>query len=82
MNQYHVTEIKDTNFEIHTKQLSCSLALPFLNISNCQSVLNTCHYMETCLYLQYSYTTNFDFMNYAFAKLVITWLYILLITDL
>ena len=34
---------------------------------------NTCHYMATCLYLHDSYLTNFDFMNYAFAKLVVAW---------
>ena len=41
MYQQHnsVTEIKETFFEIYTKQVSCSLALPLLNISNCQSVL-------------------------------------------
>ena len=35
-NKY-VTEIKDTHFEIYTKQVSCTLAFLF-NISNCQSV--------------------------------------------
>ena len=34
---------------------------------------NTCHYMANCLYLQDSYKTKFDFMNYAFAKLVVAW---------
>ena len=29
----------ETYFEIYTKQVSCPLALPLLNISNCQSVL-------------------------------------------
>ena len=33
------TKIKDTYFEIYTKQVSCPLALPPLNISNCKSVL-------------------------------------------
>ena len=48
--------------------------LPLLNILNCQSVLNTCHYMGNYLYLYDSYIiTKFDFMNYAFAKLVIAW---------
>ena len=48
--QHYVTEIKETYFEIYTKQglcqlalllkkVSCQLALPLLNISNCQSVL-------------------------------------------
>ena len=42
--------------------------------SNCLSVLNTCHYMAHCLYfICDSYTTKFDFMNYAFAKLVVAW---------
>ena len=33
------TEIKETYFEIYTKQVSCPLALPLLNISNCPSIL-------------------------------------------
>ena len=33
------TEIKEIYFEIYTEQVSCPLALPLLNISNCQSVL-------------------------------------------
>ena len=32
--------------------------------------------MANCLYLHDSYTTKFDFMNYAFAKLVVAWLYV------
>ena len=43
--------------------------LSSLNISNCLSVLNTCHYMANCLYLHDSYMTKFDFMDYAFVKL-------------
>ena len=31
----YVTEIKEAHFEIYTKQLSCPLTLPHLNISNC-----------------------------------------------
>ena len=31
--------------------------------------------MANCLYLHDSYITKFDFMNYAFAKLVVAWLY-------
>ena len=31
--------------------------------------------MTNCLYLHGSYITKFDFMNYAFAKLVVAWLY-------
>ena len=32
--------------------------------------------MANCLYLHDSYITKFDFMNYAFAKLVPEWLLI------
>ena len=35
----YAAEIKETNFEIYTEQVSCPLAVPLLNISNCQSVL-------------------------------------------
>ena len=31
--------------------------------------------MANCLYLHDSYTTEFDVMYYAFAKLVVAWLY-------
>ena len=30
--------------------------------------------MANCLYLHDSYITKFDFMNYAFVKLVVAWL--------
>ena len=29
--------------------------------------------IANCLYLHDSYNTKFDFMNYAFAKLVVVW---------
>ena len=44
------------------------------NICCCQSVLNTCHNKANCLYLHDSYINKFDFMNNAFAKLVLGWL--------
>ena len=31
--------------------------------------------MANCLYLHDSYITNLDFVNYAFAKFVVAWLY-------
>ena len=33
----------------------------------------TC-YLANCLYLNDSYITKFDFLNYAFAKLLLAWL--------
>ena len=63
--------IKETYFEIYTKQVACPLALPLLNISNWQSVLNTCHYVANCLYIHDSYIGKFEFINYAFAKLLL-----------
>ena len=69
----YVTKIKETYFEIYTKQVACPLALPLLNISNCQLVLK---HLSNCLYLHDSCITKFDFMNYAFAKLVVAWLYV------
>ena len=33
--------------------------------------------IANCLYLHDSYITKFDFMNYAFAKLVVAWLYVI-----
>ena len=70
----NVTEIKETYFEIYTKQVSCPLSLPLLNISNCQPVLK---YLSLAFFfifkLHDSYITKFDFMNYTFAKLVVAW---------
>ena len=37
------------------------------------SFRHTCHYMANCLYLHDSYITKFEFMNNAFAKLVVAW---------
>ena len=45
----YVTVIKETYFEIYSKQVSCPLASPLLNILNCQSVYkNTCHHIANC----------------------------------
>ena len=44
------------------------------NISICQSVFKYLSLYDNCLYLQDSYITQFDFMNYALAKLVVAWL--------
>ena len=57
----YVTKIKVTYYEIYTKQVSCSLAFSIK--------------MTDCLFLFDSYITKFDFVNYAFAKLVVAWLY-------
>ena len=61
---------------MHNEIVSCPLALPLLDISNCQSVLI---YLQLygklfCLYLHDSYITKFDIVNYAFATLVVAWL--------
>ena len=71
----YVTEIKGPYFEIYTKQVPCPLALPLLNISSCQSVLKYLSLLDmaSCIYLHDSYVYKFDFMNYAFAKLVVAW---------
>ena len=48
---------------------------PLLNISNCQSVLKyrSINSIFFYIYMTASYLTKFDFMNYAFAKLVVAW---------
>ena len=68
------TEIKETYFEIYTEQVSCPLAFLFLTSQTANQYLNTCHCMANCLYIYDSCITKFDFMNYAFAKLVVSWL--------
>ena len=73
----YVTEIKEIYFEIYTKQVSCQLAFLFYTSQTANQYLNTCHYMANFLYLHDSYITKFDFMNYAFAKLVVAWGYLI-----
>ena len=70
----YVTESKEENFlEIYIFQVSCTLSLPLLNISNCQSVLKYLSLYDKLLYLHDSFITKFDFMNYDFAKLEVPW---------
>ena len=68
----YVTEKnKEENYlEIYIFQASCPLSLPFLT----NQYWNSCHSNANCLYLHNSYITKYDFMNYAFAKLVVAWL--------
>ena len=66
----YVTEIKETYFEIYAKQVS----LLFKTSQTANQYKNTCHFIANCLYLHDSYITKFDFMNYAFAKVVVAWL--------
>ena len=65
----YVTEIKETYFEIYTKQVLCPLAFlsQHLKLSISFKIVN-------CLYLHDSYITKFDFVNYAFANLLVAWL--------
>ena len=67
----YVTEIKEPYFEIYTKQVSCPLAFLFYTSQTANQYQHTCHYMAHCLYLHDSYIANFDFISYAFAKLVV-----------
>ena len=58
---------------LFTKQVLCPLAFLFWTFQTANQYLNTCHYMAEYLYLHDSYITKFDFMNYAFANLVVAW---------
>ena len=51
----------DTKYHVHC----------LLNITNCQSVLYTCHYIANRLYLHDSYISEFELMNYLFANLAV-----------
>ena len=64
---YSVNEIKETYFEIYTKQVACPLASSFkqFNLPIPVTIWN--------IYLHDSCITIFDCMNYAFAKLVVAW---------
>ena len=66
----YATEIKETYFEIYTKHVSFPLALPLLNISN-MPISTKIHVI---VYLHDNNINKFDFMNYAFAKLLLEWL--------
>ena len=73
--QHKLPKIRKLFLSLHLNPVPCPLSLPIVNISNCQSVLNTCHYTTNCLYLYDSYISKFEFMNYIFANLVVAWLY-------
>ena len=62
------SENKENIFEIHTYQELCPLSLSLYKTSQpaIQYWNYTCHSLANCLYLHYSYTTKFDFMNYPF----------------
>ena len=66
----YLTEIKETYFETYIYQESC----PFPWSQSANQYQNACHYMTNCLHLHD--IIKFDFMNYAFAQLVLAWLYI------
>ena len=51
----YVTEIKETYFEIYTKQVSCPLAILFYTSQTANQYQNICHCMVNCLYLHDSY---------------------------
>ena len=71
----YVAENKEENhLEIYIFQVSCPLSLPLLNIPNWQLVINPCHSIANCLYLHDSYISEFEFMNYLFAYLLVAWL--------
>ena len=68
----YVTEIKETYFEIYTKQVSCTLAFSsFKHLKRLISIKIPVTIMANGLYLYDRYITKFDFMNYAFAKVVV-----------
>ena len=66
-----VTEIKETYFEIYTKQVSFPLAFLFKHLKLPISI--KIPVTMASLYLHDSIITKFDFMNYAFARLVFAW---------
>ena len=69
MYQQHVTEIKETylnKYYSHWLSSFKHLKLPI-------SIKIPVTIMANCLYLHDSYITKFDFMNYAFANLVVAW---------
>ena len=69
----YVTGIKEAFSEIYTKKYHVHWLYSF-NISNCQSVLKYLSlYGKLFIFTWQLYITKFDFMKYAFAKLVVAW---------
>ena len=71
-----VTEIKETYFEIYINQESCNIFASLKHLNLRFNMKNTYHYMENRLNTIYmtAIPYEFNFMNYAFAKLVVAWL--------
>ena len=70
----YVTEIKETYFEIYTKQVSC-LGFPLLNISRLPTSIKIPVTIWQIVYIYMTaIITKFDFVNFAFANLVVAWL--------
>ena len=66
----YVTEIKETHFEIYTKQVQGIMYICFASFKHPKLPIGT-KIPVNCLYLHDRYITKFDFMNYAFAKLLL-----------
>ena len=70
----YVAEIMETYFEIHVYiyQESCPFSLKHLNLPISIKILVTI--WKIVYIFMTAISPNFDFMNYAFAKLVLVWL--------
>ena len=68
--QHMILKLRKPVFKFTLNKYHASFKLLKLSISITIPVTN-------CLYLHGSYITKFDFMNYAVAKLVVAWLYLI-----
>ena len=76
--------LKHLNLPINIKMANCTyckmaniripriMSTSFASLKHLNLPINI--KMANCLYLRDSYTTKFDFMKYAFAKLAVAWL--------
>ena len=74
----YVTENKETMFKFTLKPSSMSIVFaPFKHLKLPISItIPVTHYTTNCLYLEDSYISEIDYMNYLFANLVVAWLYL------
>ena len=81
MHQQHnyAAGIKETCFEIYTKQVPCPLDLPLLNISICQSV-SKYHYVEMFIFTWQLYHQQMLLLRLNVARIEVSFLMHCIIT--
>ena len=73
----YVTENKEESFfwKFTLSKYHVHCFYLFYTSQTANQYYNTCYYTTNCLYLDDSYISKFDFMNYLFANLLVARLY-------